>query len=540
MERRVVIEAAHLTMAYLNQYRDCGDAEILATVSLLSGLNPAEIPHMPQQEPFAYEETQRKLERINELSGSRRERGVYYTPRDVVDFTVMNAINSFFHQGGDWKAGNRLHRDIPEDQLSFDLTIYDPTCGLSEFLRSALALKLSVISPSPRALSKGAVERILGTLRGNDSDPASVAISKLRIFIDCVEAFGLEMALSVARSVDRMFTLGDAVVAAPNAGVKIDIVVGNPPYVEDNRYAGEIPNKYGNVYCNVVSNAMTVSPQVVAFILPISYVATARMARIRDEVSRKMGTQAVLTFADRPDSLFNRVHQKLCILFAGHSGPTLTTSNYRFWYRNERDQLFSQIETLPNPFGHLATVPKLGTQMDLDIFKLLMDEKLVEVYAETRKGAHTVTVNRRETFWMKVFRESRNHPEFKEFHADTKATADFIYCLLNSSLFWWYWIAVSDCWHVSRNLNGFRMPKNVDTTVFGDFAKALEERLETTKKYVGTKQTAYEYKHAACLAEIWAIDDAICRIYGLSSEQAEYVKTFAIEYRTGKKIERQK
>ena len=67
-------------------------------------------------------------------------------------------------------------------------------------------------------------------------------------------------------------------------------------------------------------------------------------------------------------------------------------------------------------------------------------------------------------------------------------------------------------------------------------AKALIEKLEETKVYVGTKQTDYEYKHALCLREIAQIDDFVNELYGLTPEESTYIKSFALRYRTGQGV----
>ena len=63
-------------------------------------------------------------------------------------------------------------------------------------------------------------------------------------------------------------------------------------------------------------------------------------------------------------------------------------------------------------------------------------------------------------------------------------------------------------------------------------ANALRKKLETTKVFVGTRQTDYEYKHKACLKEIQAIDDFINAVFNLSEEESTYIKEFALKYRT--------
>ena len=157
---------------------------------------------------------------------------------------------------------------------------------------------------------------------------------------------------------------------------------------------------------------------------------------------------------------------------------------------------------------------------------------MLSVYEVSRDGEESVYLNRRETFWMKAYREKVDDPEYKVFSFHTKELADYCYCLINSSLFWWYWISTSDCWHVSKELNEFKAPFDRDFSEATELARALQLRLEETKVYVGTKQTKYEYKHKECIPEIHQIDDYVNELYGLSDVESQYIKDFAFRYRT--------
>lgn len=95
---------------------------------------------------------------------------------------------------------------------------------------------------------------------------------------------------------------------------------------------------------------------------------------------------------------------------------------------------------------------------------------------------------------------------------------------------------MSDCWHITRKeFKNFYIPQisqdNLD--LFSVLAQKLEDKLEKTKQYVGTKQVDYEYKHKLCLEEIHQIDDAIGRLYGLELSEISYIKNFALQYRVG-------
>ena len=57
--------------------------------------------------------------------------------------------------------------------------------------------------------------------------------------------------------------------------------------------------------------------------------------------------------------------------------------------------------------------------------------------------------------------------------------------------------------------------------------------MENTKRYVGTKQVDYEYKHKLCKDVIDEIDDELAEIYNLTQTELDYIKSFAIKYRSG-------
>ena len=67
--------------------------------------------------------------------------------------------------------------------------------------------------------------------------------------------------------------------------------------------------------------------------------------------------------------------------------------------------------------------------------------------------------------------------------------------------------------------------------MFRILASKLERKLERTKKYIGSVQTQYEYKHRECKPEIDAIDDALQEIYGLTDDEVAFLKEYKLKYR---------
>ncbi len=483
-----------------------------------------------------YTQVQEALSKINEKQSIRKSKGVYYTPNDVVRFILTNSIKAAFGKLTASNISDMGLDNIPYRSFCCEKTVFDPTCGAGEYLLAALAIKIDLLKRNTK-ITKRLIQKVVSTIYGNDVNVESIIITELRMLMFIIEHCGANYCSGLGAIMNRCFTSFDFIADEASFGGKYHIVVGNPPYVEDFKAGLELSNKYGNIYANILLNAAKKLEKTgsIGFIIPLSYVSTPRMKKLREELGELVSEQYILSYADRPDCLFDSVHQKLCILIGKDrkTEKTVFTGNYQYWYKQERSALFAHIQMVKNRYENVDFIPKLGTQLDIDIYKKITDaRKMQPVYAISRAGTESVYLNRREAFWMKAYREKVDDPEYKVFSFQTPLEADFCYCLINSTLFWWYWISVSDCWHVSKDLNGFMMPKQIDMWGATELAHNLRQRLEETKVYVGTKQTRYEYKHRECLDEIFAIDDFVNAAYGLTEAESNYIKNFAIRYRT--------
>ena len=159
-------------------------------------------------------------------------------------------------------------------------------------------------------------------------------------------------------------------------------------------------------------------------------------------------------FNDRPDCLFTKVHQKLTILVATKSDDCsshqLVTSGYTYWYKTERFSLFDSISTVVNPWGNDSFYPKLGNNHDLSIYKKITEVDGLPLQSILNNGGNgSIYLNMRATFWIKAFSYNPGSKEFKEYAIES-SIQPYIFCLLNSSLFWWFWTVISDCWHITN------------------------------------------------------------------------------------------
>lgn len=249
----------------------------------------------------SYESLQNFLSKINEKESGRKERGIYYTPRDVVGFVVANCSKLPALNETDLGVPNAF--SYPRSFLT--KTVYDPTCGTGEFLVEALEMKLDLLGADSQIL------KTVGTIRGNDLNPDSVAITKLRLLLCVLSRFGAKSVVGLSEVLNKNFTTYDYVSTCP-AEDKYDIILGNPPYVEDSKSETTPEVRYGNIYANVLENSAKQLEEngVMGFVVPLSYVSTSRMKSIRTALSKLVPEQHVLTYSDRPSCLFTSAHQK--------------------------------------------------------------------------------------------------------------------------------------------------------------------------------------------------------------------------------------
>lgn len=525
---------ANMVASYINQnYTELDRKTIYKEIDEILGLRIEECDLCNAE--LTYEKIQKVLSAINEKGSNRKDKGVYYTPHDLVKFITINLAKL---SCGKLKPNN-LHildlNGIPYERFCYKKTVFDPTCGAGEFLLVSLELKMDLLELHHENVTIGKIVKVINTIFGNDIDVESIAITKTRLLLAILHRFGVKKINGLAETLNKNFTNADYIESPSDIHGVFDIIVGNPPYVEDSKSNSKPSVKYGNIYANVLENSSKQLKElgVFGYVIPLSYVSTPRMKKIRDVLDEQLNEQYILSYSDRPDCLFTSVHQKLNVFFAKKSEKKVCyTGNYQYWYKDEREKLFEDTTVIRNSFIASNFIPKIGNREDSAIFrKVYSTTNTITDYYDT--NGNSIYLNMRATFWIKAFLEEHGSAEYKKLNFDEDMRY-LIMCIFNSSLFWWFWVCISDCWHITnKELNSFRIPINFNRAKVRELALRMETCLEETKVYVGTKQTEYEYKHKECIDIIHEIDDYIAEIYGLTTSENLYIKNFNLRYRLG-------
>lgn len=478
---------------------------------------------------------------------SRKEKGIYYTPKDVADYIISNTVTTnvldLNHLLNSDNALDALSKSDPKaiKDIIFKKTFIDPTCGSGEFLVSVANWKIKLSEKAKITLQDKDYLKICETIFGNDIEGESVDIAKMRLFFAIAPFLtNSDSFKNLSLTLNSHFFNHDFILDYKKINYTFDYIIGNPPYVEYSKYSrkSELKTSYGNIYADTIANSFSMLKKGggLGFLIPISYTSTARMHKIRKKVEENCTKEIILNYADRPDCLFVGAHQKINILITkkGTSKCETYTSNYKHWYKRERKDLINGREIINAGIKFDDFIPKIGNAIEKSIFQKISksySSNLNNLQVETGENIY---LNMRACFWVKAFSFNPGSKEYKIFAYD-KTMKDFVACVLNSTLFWLYWTIVSDCWHLtSKELKGFSVPETLgNSKIFRKLSKQLESKLEKTKVYIGTAQAKYEYKHKLCKKEIDEIDAALAKIYKLTTEELKYVQGFALKYRLG-------
>lgn len=266
-----IIEVMTVIDEYLVNNFSLADIKVIRKeIEIIIGrkINPTSII----SEKRTYLEMQNILSKINEKETIRKKRGVYYTPADLAEFILINAIKVVNNKLNDEYIGNQNIYDLPHKEVCFNQTIYDPTCGVGEFLVLAVEFKFKLLQHYKQEVSKQEVEKIIGTIYGNDINWESIVITKLRVLMYVLHEKGINYIKGISKTLNSNFTVFDFVEENNRFCRKFDVIVGNPPYVEDTKTDNLPLKRYGNIYANILDNSANILSEngAIGFVVPLS------------------------------------------------------------------------------------------------------------------------------------------------------------------------------------------------------------------------------------------------------------------------------
>ncbi len=347
-----------------------------------------------------------------------------------------------------------------------------------------------------------------------------------------------------------------------------DVVIGNPPWKE---YAA-VKKEYtllsyktetcGNLHgiCTERALRLRSANGQTGFIVQLPLANSSRMANVRDLLTEQSTALHVISFDDRPGKLFEGLQNCRSVIFTSHlsankNNHKLLTTGYQRWLTITRDNLFPQLEfsEVTEKLIFKGQFPKYATQLQEKIFyKVKTTSNQTLALALSRSSQQNFIFYQEATrYWIKAtvglpyyakngIIDTPAHGRYLCF--DRVELANVSCAVLNSNLFYIYFIAFGDCFHLSQQLvSSFPLPPGLlqDSNLCELNIRLMENlRLNSEIKKIRTKdgdEIEYaEFFGSRSKNTIDQIDRILARHYGFTDEELDFIINYDIKYRMGR------
>jgi hypothetical protein len=339
-----------------------------------------------------------------------------------------------------------------------------------------------------------------------------------------------------------------------------DVIIGNPPYVvypSANVHYDICPMRYRtlstkNLYAFILERCTLLGSHItpIGLIVQLSAISSRKLGPLQDLLLDR-GNLFCVPFPRRPKSVFEGVEMPVVILLCYSRGSSqLRTSRINRFYTDERLWALSNMEICSHSMRlNNHRIGKLGSEKQVTIIEKLLGAKNTVGSLTVRQGGHELYYQEACRYWVKASdqmpRFTRNGEQITPPHGrtidfQTENGAAFVACLLNSSLFYFFYSVFSDCEHINDGLvRSFRIPNAWAATDWRRIAEDIRNEMakHAVPKSIRTRQghiIEYEEMNAAATKPVLdRVDTRLGQLYGLSTTELDAIKNYDIKYRLG-------
>ena len=347
-----------------------------------------------------------------------------------------------------------------------------------------------------------------------------------------------------------------------------DVIIGNPPYVEykavreDYRLVGYKQTiSCGNLYAFVLQRSYDVLRRrgKVGMIVQLSVSCTERMAPIQDFLFNESDGIWLSHFDDRPGKLFDGLEHIRVTIFIGRKYPSKSrrvfSNTYCRWQSQARFQLFDTL-SFAEIGSHAAvpkgSIPKIGNEIGLKILERISTFSSLSTGMISGNGL--IYYHNSPQYWIRAmdfapyFWNERDGEQIstqvKPLVLATKKDALATVAALNSSLFYWWFLKLSDCRHLNmREIENFPLGLVLMSEGTKDQLGILTDRLMTSfNRYKTRKKTRYkttgkvvydEFNQRPSKPIVDEVDQVLAGHYGFTDEELDFIINYDIKFRMG-------
>jgi Putative DNA-binding domain len=351
-----------------------------------------------------------------------------------------------------------------------------------------------------------------------------------------------------------------------------DVIIGNPPWKE---YA-EVKESYqlhgyatescGNLHGMTTERAINLAGDQgrISLIVQLPLTSSSRMNTVRSMLRVSSEFISVIPFDDRPGKLFDGLEHCRSVVFTckkhENGRKSEVVSRYQRWPSEARPFLFSTISFVPNPSEESSSkhFPKTGSAEASKVIERLMasTNAALGIFLSSQPTDDFIFYQEATQYWVKA---TVGLPFYsKNGHVGAPAHGRYLYlrdstnshalsAVLNSSLFYLYFIAFGDCFHLSGSLvSNFGIPSSVLADPrLTDLSKELMadlKRNSVTKTITTRDKKTKTVKDTISYAEFDArssksiidkIDSVLAEHYSFTAAELDMILNFDVKFRLG-------
>jgi hypothetical protein len=346
-----------------------------------------------------------------------------------------------------------------------------------------------------------------------------------------------------------------------------DVIIGNPPWREYAATRREytirdyVTQSSGNLYAYFSERSLQLASNggYFSFIVQLPMVSSSRMAVLRRHLEQACDFLSAVPCDDRPGKLFEGLQNCRSVIFvsrkrSNESPFRFATTKYNRWTTNTRDTLFQNLEftRLQEQDIFQQKFPKLASRIHRSVFSKVIKHKKspIELLRSDTVRNTFIFYQEATRYWVKATiglpYYAKNGTKAAPAHGRylflvNTPSAHAVSGTLNSSLFYTFFIAYGDCFHLSDTL-ATTFPLATSVSSDGCLAKLNECLMKDLRKNADRKtittrdgdEVAYdEFNVSESKPIIDKIDAVLAQHYGFTDEELDFIMNYDIKYRMG-------
>ncbi len=293
-------------------------------------------------------------------------------------------------------------------------------------------------------------------------------------------------------------------------------------------------------------------------IIPVSAFSTDRMASFQKFFHSHKRVGWIQTYHIRPAKLFAGAEQRLAIYTAQQNlklSDGLYSSRYNKWHERSRENLFAVTEYVDvTTVAFQNSIPKIYSKIEQNLWRKLTQFSNLGSQVSRRRTAYTIYFHDSPGYWLRAMdfvpyfcTESEGEvtsSHVRSLHLTEELDTTVIAAVLNSSLFYWWYVILSDCRSLtSREIRNF--PISVDemeASIKRNLSLISVELMENLRHHSQRRERYQRLTGLVVYDEFYPrhskhiidkIDRVLAEHYGFTDEELDFIVNYDIKYRMG-------